>query len=364
MIGMNDFLRQVPGQHAREIEAVSRVLSSGWWILGKEVQKFEESWASWLGVNHAIGVGNGMDALEIGLRVLGIGPGDEVITTPMTAFATVLAIFRSGAIPVLADIDPQTAIITKESIARCITHKTKAVILVHLYGQAGPIAEVKQLCQSHNLFLIEDCAQAHGAKYQGKHVGSFGDMSAWSFYPTKNLGAAGDAGAVTTDSKTWANAAYALRNYGQSERYHHPYLGMNSRLDEIQAAILQTRLPVLNTQIERRRHIAHTYTSKIQNPKIALLPLPADHESHAHHLYVITTTARDVLQEHLRIQGVSSLSHYPIPIHHQQACLDIKQDPKGLQNAETHAATCLSIPCHPMMSDDEISRVINAVNTF
>ena len=364
MIGMNDFRLQPHGQHAREVAAVSRVLEEGWWILGKEVAAFESTWANYLGCAHAIGVGNGMDALEIGLRILGIGQGDEVITTPMTAFATVLAIFRAGATPVLADIEPNTAMITADSISRCITKKTKAVILVHLYGQVGNVFEIENLCQSQQLFFIEDCAQAHGAKFQNKHVGTFGKVAAWSFYPTKNLGAAGDAGAVTTASELLAIEARKLRNYGQSERYHHPSLGMNSRLDEIQAAILQTRIPLLEKQTNTRRQIAHTYSSRIENPKIKLLPLPSDPESHVHHLYVITTNERDLLQEHLRIQGVSSLSHYPIPIHHQQACLDIKQDPKGLQNAETHAATCLSIPCHPMMSDDEISRVINAVNTF
>ena len=364
MILMNDFRSEPPELRQQMLDAVSRVLNSGWYVLGKEVEAFEREWAGLCAVRHCVGVGNGMDAIEIGLRALEIGHDDEVITTPMTAFATVLAIIRAGATPVLADIDPDTAMLDTESVRRCLTARTKAIVLVHLYGQAGPIEAILALAKDHEVHLIEDCAQAHGARYKGQPVGSFGSFGAWSFYPTKNLGAVGDAGAVATSSAELAGKARALRHYGQTEPHRHQLLGMNSRLDELQAAILRVRLPNLECWTLRRREIAKMYHTGIHNPQVRLLPAPAEAERHVYHLFVITCQQRDALQAHLKAQGVESLIHYPIPVHKQEVCRSIPQDPLGLKHTERHAASCVSLPCHPRLTEEDIERVIQAVNSF
>jgi dTDP-4-amino-4,6-dideoxygalactose transaminase len=259
MIFMNDFKAEPPELREAMLRAVGRVLESGWYVLGNEVTAFEKQWADVCGVAHGVGVGNGMDAIEIALRALDIGPGDEVITSPMTAFATVLAILRAGAIPVLADIDLCSALLSLESAKRCISSKTKAVILVHLYGQIRNMEGWTSFAEDHCIALLEDCAQAHHASWQGRVAGSFGVSGAYSFYPTKNLGAIGDAGMLVTQSGQIAQRASQLRNYGQSSRYHHPALGMNSRLDEIQAALLSVRLKWLQGNTNRRQQIAAAY---------------------------------------------------------------------------------------------------------
>jgi dTDP-4-amino-4,6-dideoxygalactose transaminase len=305
-----------------------------------------------------------LDAIEIGLRALGIGPGDEVITTPMTAFATVLAVLRAGATPVLADIDPGTAMLSPQSVRRCLSPHTKAVVLVHLYGQIGPVDELGALADEGGFHLIEDCAQAHGAELQGRAAGSFGAFGAWSFYPTKNLGAVGDAGALTTSRPELARTARSLRNYGQTVRYEHPLLGMNSRLDELQAAILRERLKWLRTWIARRREVAHRYADSIDNREIVPLPLPADGTRHVHHLFVVRCARRNELQKHLQAHGVASLIHYPIPVHLQESARHLRRDPRGLSAAEAHAKTCLSLPCHPGLTNEQVDRVIQAVNVF
>jgi dTDP-4-amino-4,6-dideoxygalactose transaminase len=364
MISMNDFKRQDETLIGAQMDAVERVLRSGWYVLGAEVSAFEEDWALWSGSAHAVGVGNGMDALEIGLRALGVGAGDEVITTPMTAFATVLAIVRAGAEPVFADIDAATGILDPQSVERCIGPRTKAVIVVHLYGQAAPLDRFVELTDRHGIHLVEDCAQAHGAKFAGKPVGTFGAFAGWSFYPTKNLGAIGDGGALTTEQPEIAEAARRLRNYGQSVRYHHPEIGLNSRLDEIQAAMLRERLKHLQAWTDRRRAIAHRLQVGIQNEWVQALPLPMDAESHVHHLFVVTSPIRDALQAHLAAQGIDSLCHYPIPAHEQEPCRGMRRDPLGLAVAEQHARTCLSIPCHPGLEDGEVEAIVAAVNGF
>lgn len=364
MIRMNDFLAEPRELRQQMLDAVSRVLDSGWYVLGKEVEAFEREWAGLCAVRHCVGVGNGMDALEISLRALEIGPHDEVITTPMTAFATVLAIVRAGATPVLADIDPDTAMLDPKSVRRCLTVRTKAIVLVHLYGQAGPIESILAIAKNHEIHLIEDCAQAHGAQYKGQPVGSFGSFGAWSFYPTKNLGAIGDAGALTTSSSELAAKASALRHYGQTEPHRHQLLGMNSRLDELQAAMLRVRLQYLAGWTQRRREIAKLYHANMRNPQVRVMPAPAEAERHVHHLFVITCPQRDSLQAHLKAQGVDSLIHYPIPVHWQEPCRLLAHDPEGLRYTEQHTATCLSLPCHPQMTDDDVERVISAVNAF
>ena len=364
MIPMNGFQREPEALRQRELAAVERVLRSGWYILGQEVRAFEAEWALAIGTNHVVGVGNGMDAIEIGLRALGIGPGDEVVTTPMTAFASALAIIRAGAQPVLADIDPATAQMSIGSAKRCLSNRTRAILLVHLYGQANELEGWKKFCDDAGVYLVEDCAQAHLASWNGIRAGAYGKLGAFSFYPTKNLGAVGDGGALTTSDEAIALKARQLRNYGQSDRYHHPVLGLNSRLDELQAAILRVRLTVLEEFTERRRTIARAYRSGIANPAIRLLATPAQESSHVYHLFVLCCDQRQRLAEHLNAWGVESLIHYPIPVHQQPPCTGLRRDPAGLRAAEIHGGTCLSIPCHPQLTDAEVASVIRALNEF
>jgi len=364
MILMNDFKAEPAALRESMVAAARRVLESGWYVLGGEVSAFERQWATACGVGHGVGVGNGMDAIEIALRALDIGPGDEVITTPMTAFATVLAILRAGATPVLADIDPGTALMSPESVQRCLSERTRAVLLVHLYGQVRDMDTWLQVCTAERIHLIEDCAQAHLASWRGAAVGSFGAAGAFSFYPTKNLGATGDAGMLVTSDESVAQRAQQLRNYGQSVRYHHPNVGLNSRLDEIHAAILAERLKWLPEFTERRRQIAALYQSGITNPVIRQLEPPQEESAHVHHLYVVTCVERDLLIKHLAACGVQSLIHYPIPVHQQEPCLEVRCDPEGLSASESHAETVLSIPCHPQMTDADVEQVVQAVNSF
>ena len=344
--------------------ACDRVLNSPTWILGPEVAHFEEEFSSALNITRAVGVGNGMDALEIVLRGRGIGPGDEVITTPMTAAATILAIIRAGATPVLADIDPETALLSIDSVQRCITPRTRAVILVHLYGQMRDLDQWTELCDTNGIDLIEDCAQGHGASWRGLSGGAYGVAGAYSFYPTKNLGAVGDGGAVVTNDPAIAETAIVLRNYGQRARYEHVDVGLNTRLDEMQAAILSARLGFLSSFTQRRREVAASYRQGIGNPLITLLDEPQEHSAHVYHLFVITTPQRHRLQEHLAAHGVPTLIHYPIPAHEQEAFAGIRFDPEGLGASENHARTCLSLPCHPQLTDEQVSRIIDAVETF
>lgn len=364
MIPMNAFQREPDSLRADEMKAVQTVLESGWFILGERVRTFESEWASRIGSKHVIGVGNGMDAIEIGMRCIDIGPGDEVITSSMTAFATVLAVIRAGATPVLADIDPETALLDLASVKRCIGPKTRAVLMVHLYGQVREMNAWREFAESHGLDLLEDCAQSHLAKYEGDYSGTIGRLGAFSFYPTKNLGAIGDGGAISTNDDEVAARAKMLRNYGQSDRYRHPVIGLNSRLDELQAALLSVRLRKLDEFTERRRQIAEAYRIRLTNPKVRLLSQPQSREEHVHHLFVVCSNERDRLANHLKERGIETLIHYPVPIHLQSSCRDVRCDPRGLVETERHAATCLSIPCHPFLSEFEVTAIIKAVNDF
>jgi dTDP-4-amino-4,6-dideoxygalactose transaminase len=364
MILMNDFKAEPEALRLAELAAAERVLRSGWYVLGNEVKTFEAVWAERSGTIYSVGVGNGMDAIEIGLRALGIGQNDEVITTPMTAFATVLAILRAGATPVLADIDARTALLDPASAERCISPRTKAILLVHLYGQVCEMERWTALCGRHGIALLEDCAQSHMARWSGRVGGSFGRFGAYSFYPTKNLGGLGDGGAIVMDDGALAQRAAVLRNYGQSVRYHHPELGLNSRLDELQAALLLVRLEWLEGFTERRRQIAAAYHAGIVNSSVQLLAAPSQVQSHVYHLFVVLCEQRDRLVQHLKAQGVETLVHYPVPVHFQAPCKDMRRDSHGLGIAERHAAQCLSIPCHPQMSDSNATQVIDAINAF
>jgi dTDP-4-amino-4,6-dideoxygalactose transaminase len=364
MVLMNDFQAEPEELRRAELAAAERVLRSGWYILGKESEAFESAWAARCGAAHAVGVGNGMDALEIGLRASGVGPGDEVITTPMTAFASTLAIMRAGAVPVFADIDPETALLDPSSAERCLTPKTKAVLLVHLYGRCADMDLWTAFCSAHGLLLLEDCAQAHLSGWKGARAGTFGAFGGYSFYPTKNLGALGDGGMLITKDAALADMARRLRNYGQTERYHHPEVGLNSRLDELQAALLSERLAWLDAFTTRRMEIADAYHAGLRNPLVSPLARPARPEAHVHHLFVIRCERRDALAGFLKERGVQSLAHYPIPVHAQKPCLGLARDPRGLPVSEAHARQCLSIPCHPQMGDRDVETVIAAVNAF
>ena len=364
VISMNGFSKEPPEIIEAELAATRAVLDSHYYVLGSQVADFESEWANYCGIDHAVGVANGLDALEIALRALKIGPGDQVITTPMTAVATILAILRAGATPVLADIDPTTGLLDLESVKRCVTESTRAVILVHLYGQVRNMAAWIELCDSLGIALIEDCAQSHGAKEGHIGCGSFGAVGAFSFYPTKNLGAIGDAGALVTKNSNIAEQARMLRNYGQTNRYEHLVVGMNSRLDELQAALLRVRLAHLASFTQRRQEIAAQYLSEISNPWVTPLAAPLSQEQHVYHLFVVTTDFREELQNHLRDSGIETLIHYPISADHQVALAGIATDPEGLPQSHHHAQTCLSLPCQPQLTDAEVDAVIAAVNSF
>ena len=361
-VRFNNFQSEPSALRSRELAAVQRVIESGWWVLGNQVKTFEAEWSHRCQTAGAVGVASGLDALEIGLRALGIGEGDEVITTSVTAFATILAIQRVGATPVFADIDLQTACLDVNSVARCVSPKTKAVVVVHLYGRAADVVALADLCSSHKLLLLEDCAQAHLAAVQGRSVGSFGAFGAWSFYPTKNLGAIGDAGAITSQSRELLDLAAKIRNYGQTDRYHHEIEGQNSRLDELQAAILLERLQELDQWTYRRRKIAEAYWNGIQNSGLELLLRPQDPASHVHHLFVLRTKSRSAFQHAMAELSIDTLIHYPVPAHLQQALRDHRLDPEGLPNTLQHCDQCCSLPVHPGLEDAQVERVIEACN--
>jgi dTDP-4-amino-4,6-dideoxygalactose transaminase len=361
---LNDF-RRVPAAIRDGLETATReVVGSGWYILGQRVRSFEHAWADYCGVSRAVGVGNGMDAIEIGLRCLGIGAGDEVITTPFTAFATVLGIIRAGATPVLADIDPGTGLLSLESAARCVGPRTRAVLLVHLYGQVRAMKSWEEFCAARRLHLLEDAAQAHGAEWHGRKAGAFGTWGAFSFYPTKNLGAIGDGGALVTSDAGLADQAARLRNYGQADRYHHPVLGLNSRLDELQAAFLEVLLKELPAATERRRAIAARYHAEVRNPRVQLLLPPETPASHVYHLFVVRCAEREKLGQHLSAGGIQTLIHYPVCAHQQPPCAAALRDPRGLPGAEQLARDCLSVPCHPYLDEKEVTRVVGGLNSF
>lgn len=361
---MNDFCLRPDALKTEEKIAVARVLDSGNYVLGAEVGAFEDRWAGVCGTRMAVGVANGMDAIEISLRALDIGRGDEVVTTAMTAFATVLAIMRAGATPVLADINPTTGIMDVQSVRRCVTSRTKAIVLVHLYGHVRDMEHWLALSNEYSIPLVEDCAQSHLARFEGQSCGSFGVAGAFSFYPTKNLGAAGDAGAVVTSDDVIAKQARVLRDYGQDGKYHHVSSGLNSRLDELQAALLLARMDWVEEFTERRKDIGAHYQRSLSHPEVGLLAAPAAPENHVYHLFVVLCARRDELCRHLSARGIQSAVHYPLPLHKQPACGGIRCDPSGVPNAERHANYCLSIPCHPDLDDADVESVASAINGF
>lgn len=340
--------------------AVGRVLQSGWYILGREVAAFETTFASYLGVGHAVGVGNGTDAIALGLRALGVGPGDEVITSPLSAAFSALAISQIGAVPTFADIDPRRMTLDPAAVAAAITPRTKAVMPVHLYGQPAEMDPILVLARKHGLKVLEDCAQAHGARYRGRPVGGWGDAAAFSFYPSKNLGAFGDGGAVTTQDPAIADRLRQLRNGGQSARYVHSLVGVNSRLDELQAAILGVRLDHLDRDNARRRAIAACYDAALAGSTRLIAPWTAPDVEPVHHLYVLRTVDRTGLKARLAAQGIASDVHYPTAIHCQPAYAARFRSGQ-FPEAERAADEVLSMPLVPELTDEEVERVAAAL---
>lgn len=344
-------------------DAFKRVFEKSWYIEGEEDTSFEKSFANYCNTSYCIGVGNGLDALMLSLKALGIKSGDEVIVPSNTYIATALAVTYVGATPVFVEPDIRTFNINPSNIEKKITDKTKAIMPVHLYGQPCDMDPILVLAKKYNLFVIEDCAQAHGAKYKGKRVGSFGDASGFSFYPGKNLGALGDAGAVVTNNENTASTVRSLGNYGSDYKYHHIYKGNNSRLDELQAAFLLAKLPILDKMNEERRRIANRYLSEISNDKI-ILPFVPDYAEPVWHIFGIRCKNRDDLEKYLNDKGIGTNKHYPIPIHLQDCYNDLELKKGDLPIAEEISSTELSIPMFYGMTEEEIQYVIDAINEF
>jgi len=342
-------------------DAFTRTLDSGWYILGREVEQFEQEFATYLNTPHVIGVANGLEAIQISLMALGIGKGDEVITTPLSAIATTLAILAVGAKPVFVDVKPDGQI-DETLIASALTERSKAILPVHLYGNACQIDVIQELCTKHNLALIEDSCQAHGSSFAGRQLGTFGTFGNFSFYPTKNLGAIGDGGAIVTGSNDLALACRRLRDYGQAQKYHHVEYGLNSRLDELQAALLRAKLKHLNHHNQIRQDNADLYTQLLDPAKVEPIK-PIKNSISNIHQFVIRSPRRDALQSHLANLGIPSLIHYPLTIPDQPLFSDsfAKLD---LPVARAFAGETLSLPCGPYLTSKEIESIASAINQF
>lgn len=350
-----------PGEDAAAIRAaIDRVVASGWFVLGPEVEAFETEFAVASRVPHAVGVGTGTDAITLILRALDIGPGDEVITPPLSAAYSALAVMMAGARPVFADIDPERLTMDPRAAEAAITPRTRALLPVHLYGQAADLQPLEAIASKHRLALVEDAAQSHLATADGRPVGTVGIAAATSFYPTKNLGALGDGGAVLTRDAQLAARVKRLRNGGQTSRYHHEEPGANSRLDEMQAAILRGRLPFLPRWTERRRAIAATYRAALASSS---LQVPREFDAgHVYHLFPVLSDHRDRFQAHMRERGVETLIHYPVPIPRQPALKDTS--PAMCARADRVCSQVVSLPMYPGLSDEAVQAVASAAAAF
>lgn len=340
--------------------AIQRVLSSGWYILGPEVEAFEAEWANYCEAKYAVGLANGLDALILALRALGVGKGDEVIVPSNTYIATWLAVSAVGATPVPVEPDPATYNIDSSRIEAAITKKTKVLLPVHLYGQPVDLDPILALARKYNLFVVEDAAQAHGARYKGKRIGAHGDVVCWSFYPGKNLGALGDAGGITTNNPELADKIRVLRNYGSRVKYVNEVQGVNSRLDPIQAAVLRTKLNYLDEWTERRKAIASTYLSNLQGTDL-VLPFVPDWADPVWHLFVLRSSNRNQLQSMLIEAGIGTLIHYPIPPHMQAAYIEFGNQAEFLPIAKILADQILSLPIGPNQSIEQTQRVLHSI---
>ena len=339
------------------------IYDKGWFIGGENCAAFEKHFAGFCGAPYCVGCGNGLDALHLILLAMGIGAGDEVIVPAQTYIATALAVTYAGARPVYVDIEPEYFSLDPEKIEAAITPNTKAILMVHLYGQVGRFDEVEAIAKKHNLYLIEDAAQAHGAEYRGRRTGTLGDAAGFSFYPGKNLGALGDAGGVCTASAELADRVRALGNYGSHKKYVHEYKGFNSRLDELQAGMLDVKLTCMERWLEDRERTAGRYLAEIKNPKVKLPAVNPDGR-HAWHLFAILTEDRAALEAHLDQYGVSHQNHYPFAMHQHRAYQDLGYQTGDFPVAEMTAAQEVSVPIYYGMTDEQISRVIEAINTF
>lgn len=355
---MNRILGEAP------FEVFRRFWEKQWYILGDSVAEFEQSYALWNGTKHCTGVANGLDALHLALRALNIGPGDEVLVPSNTYIATWLAVTQVGATPIAVEPDPATFNIDPARIESAIGPATKAIMPVHLYGQACDMTSIMAVARRHSLFVVEDNAQAHGARHAGKLTGSFGHLNATSFYPTKNLGALGDAGAVTTDDSTWNEQVRLLRNYGSARKYYNEVPGYNSRLDELQAALLSIKLPFLEEWTRQRRETARQYMVQLNDLEELVLPANPDPEAHVWHLFVVLTGQRNALAEYLSAAGIGTMIHYPVPPHLQEAYASLGYRRGDFPLAERIADTCLSLPLFPGMTEEQTARVVAAVKKF
>ncbi|MBN1541611.1 DegT/DnrJ/EryC1/StrS family aminotransferase [candidate division KSB1 bacterium] len=343
--------------------AIQSVLESGWFVLGQQVERFEQRFADYVGVRHGVGVGSGTEAIHLALLAAGVRPGDQVITVPNTAIPTISAISFANAIPVFVDVDPKHYTIQPRLLEAAITEKTRAIVPVHLYGQCCDMSGILAIADAYGIPVVEDCAQAHGARWDGRKAGSFGDLGCFSFYPSKNLGALGDGGLVVTDDAELAERLRHLRNYGQTQRYIHESIGFNSRLDELQAAILSAQLPHLDAWNMRRREIADLYRDRITNPDV-IVPEEAERAFHIYHLFVVQCPQRDELREHLAAHGVQTLIHYPIPCYLQQAYAELGMRSGYCPVAERLANCILSLPIYPGLGNEQIEYVAQCINEF
>jgi dTDP-3-amino-3,4,6-trideoxy-alpha-D-glucose transaminase len=356
---MIPFLKLTPGEDAAAVQqAIARVVERGWFILGPELEAFEHEFATRSGAAQAVGVGTGTDAIAIALRTLGIGPGDEVITSPLSAAYSALAIMMAGARPVFADIDPDRLTLDPSAAASAVTSRTAAIIPVHLYGQPADMRALGAVAERHDLAIVEDCCQAHLATCDGRPVGSFSRIAAYSFYPTKNLGALGDGGALTSDDPALVARAKRLRNGGQTDRYHHAEFGVNSRLDELQAAILRARLTFLPAWTVQRRALAARYRRALADVDTISVPPELD-AGHVYHLFPVRSAVRQAMQAHLRESGVETLIHYPVPIPRQPALAGA--DPADCPVADRVCGEIFSLPLYPSLPDPAIERITAAV---
>jgi len=358
---MNDFQKEYQALGPSLLPKINKALSSGQYILGSNVKRFEKQFAAYIGTKYCVGVGNGMEAIRIALLGLGITKGDEVITVSNTDIATALAIVYAGATPVFVDVDEYYHI-NPQLIEKAITKKTKAILPVHLYGQVADMDSIFDIAKRHNLYVVEDACQAHGATFKGKRAGSLGHAGCFSFYPTKNLGAYGDAGAIVTSDNNIYKRCLMLRNRGQTKKYVYPILGFNSRLDEIQAAILLHKLTYLEAFNMKRQKFASLYINVLQSVPEITLPKTRKDGAHVFHLFVIQAQKRNQLQKYLQTQGIDTLVHYPIPIHKQKSFLDFKT--VSLPKTERRAKRILSLPIHPYMTKKDVESVGNFIRSF
>jgi dTDP-3-amino-2,3,6-trideoxy-4-keto-D-glucose/dTDP-3-amino-3,4,6-trideoxy-alpha-D-glucose/dTDP-2,6-dideoxy-D-kanosamine transaminase len=364
MIALNDLARHHAPLRAELDAAIARVLARGWYILGPEVAAFEQEFAAYCETRECIAVGNGTDALELAFRALDIGPGDEVATVGNAGMYASIAIRATGATPVYVEIDERTLCMDPGALASSVTSRTRAVVATHLYGRVAPVDALARVADEHGLALVEDCAQAHGAGIGGRKAGTFGALGCFSFYPTKNLGALGDAGAVVTSDAKLGARVRALRTYGWDMKYHCAMAGgMNSRMDELQAAVLRVKLPHLDAWNARRRALAQFYADAIVHPAIALPPLAADPAGDVAHLYVVRTALRAALLAHLAAAGIATDVHYPVPDHLQSPWMT-EPPTTGLERTSRACAEVVSLPCYPELTDAEASAVATACNQW